>query len=229
MMDALREMLINMGAAQVACADISALDAQVSGGYPRALIATIALDRSIVSRIPGGPHREYSDLYVSANRQLDGIGLAAEGWLKNRDFRAWANTRDRTMYDPAALITTLPHKTVGRLAGLGWIGKSAMLVSPEYGTAFRMITVLTDAPLAPGVPMQEGRCGSCDACVRACPAGAYRGAMWRPGIERDELFDAHACRAATKRRGEEAGHPEYAVTCGLCIEACPYTLRYLRG
>ena len=62
-----------------------------------------------------------------------------------------------------------PHKTAATQAGLGWIGKTALFVSPRLGPRLRLATVFTDAELPVGEPVTEGRCGSCRRCVDACP------------------------------------------------------------
>ncbi len=85
------------------------------------------------------------------------------------------------------------HKTAATQAGLGWIGKTGLFVSPEAGPKVRLATVFTDLDLDVGVPVTEGRCGSCHGCLDACPAGAGRDVAWQAGMTRDSLFDAAAC------------------------------------
>ena len=85
------------------------------------------------------------------------------------------------------------HKTAATRAGLGWIGKTGLFVSPEAGPKVRLATVFTDLELDVGVPVTEGRCGGCHGCLDACPAGAGRDVAWRAGMARDLLFDAAAC------------------------------------
>ena len=85
----------------------------------------------------------------------------------------------------------------------------------------RLATVFTDLELPAGEPVVESRCGACRDCVDACPAGCGRDVLWRPGMARELLFDAGACRHhMTLFTGVEA------EICGICIAACPYALRH---
>jgi ferredoxin len=114
----------------------------------------------------------------------------------------------------AALYDRFSHKVAATCAGLGWIGKNGLLVSPQLGPAAVWATVLTDAPLAVGEPMLQGRCGKCDACRRACPARAMRGRQWRRGMQLTDLLDLDACRRHLGRQADRE--------CGRCMAACPY-------
>ena len=114
-----------------------------------------------------------------------------------------------------------PHKTAATSAGLGWIGKTALFISPAFGPAVRLATVFTDLELPAGEPVVESRCGDCRECVDACPAGCGRDVLWRPGMARELLFDAGACRHhMTQFTSVDA------EICGICIAACPYALRH---
>ena len=128
--------------------------------------------------------------------------------------------------DLETLSTVLPHKTVARLAGVGWIGKCALLVSREFGSAIRYSTVLADAPIQTGVPADQSECGECSVCVTICPAGAPTGRGWQLGSNREDFFDAQACCDAARRQTLEIGVDGYI--CGRCIAACPHTQAYLR-
>ena len=57
------------------------------------------------------------------------------------------------------------------LAGIGWHGKSTMLVNERLGTWFFLAEILTTLELPPDQPARD-RCGSCTRCIEACPTGA---------------------------------------------------------
>lgn len=230
----LRKLLADAGAALAGFAGLGGLPPGATQGYSGAVAIAVALSPGVVAAILTGPHKSYSDEYAARNAQLDALGLEAEAFIKARGYAALALTRARTPYDKPGYQTALPHKTAARLAGLGWIGKNAALVTPEFGSAVRLVTVLTSAPLAPGPPVDKSRCGGCTACQRACPAGAVKGtefcpaqaARMPPGEARAQIFDAAACAAMLDVR--RRGLPGYSASCGLCIAACPYTVGFLR-
>jgi epoxyqueuosine reductase QueG len=91
-----------------------------------------------------------------------------------------------------------------RLAGLGWIGKSALLVTKEFGSAVRISSILTDAPLISNSPYDSSLCGGCTACENACPAKAIKGNLWDTSTLRDEIVDPIACRKVARRRAMQS-------------------------
>jgi epoxyqueuosine reductase QueG len=115
------------------------------------------------------------------------------------------------------------HKTAATQAGLGWIGKTAIFVSPRLGPSVRLATVFTDTNLPAAEPISEGRCAGCRRCVDACPAGAGRDVRWRAGMPREELLDVVACLRETEANDGAAGG-----LCGVCVAVCPFGRRLLR-
>ena len=103
----------------------------------------------------------------------------------------------------------LSHKHVGRAAGLGWLGRNNLLVNPELGAHFRLVTVLTDMPLEPAAPLDRD-CGACRACAAACPAGAIKDAR--------ETFDHLAC-FETLKDFRKKGYTTQFI-CGICVRDC---------
>lgn len=185
---------------------------------PTAISILMRLDPLIVRELRHGPTPAYQQEYLRLNTALDDATQALVDILQDHRHtaeRVPATTEDSNGDRP------FPHKTAATCAGLGWIGKTALFVSPEFGPAVRLATVFTDLELPAGEPVRESRCGACRACVDACPAGCGRDVLWRQGMAREVLFDAGACR-----------HHMALMTsveldiCGICIAACPYALRH---
>jgi len=224
---ALERFLYARNAAVVGCADLGVLPAENRAGLPKGVCIGVGLTPSIVAGIAGGPTKAYGGEYDRANALLQRLGEDCAAYLRERGFRAVSCEPTVEVRDYKTLSTLLPHKTVATRAGIGWIGKCALLVSKTHGSAVRYNTVLTDAPLPAGTPVLEPSCGDCSACVDACPAHAPSGRDWRPELQREDFFDAFACRDASRRQARESGLDH--TICGICIAACPFTRRHLAG
>ena len=107
------------------------------------------------------------------------------------------------------------------MAGLGWQGKSLLLINPDYGPRIRLATVLTDAPLEADSPLKN-LCGECTLCRDACPAGAIKGVRTDDHYKnRDEAL--YFSRCVEKLVGEFSKLPNVgAPICGVCINVCPF-------
>ena len=219
----LKSFLLDKGAVLCGFADLNGiLDGELNYGVSVA----VAIPQKVLASIADGPSRVYFDAYHSLNQTLDCLVSAGADFLTARGYRALAKTRANvTEHDGHR--TDLPHKTVATRAGLGWIGKSALLVTPQYGPAVRISSLLTDAALDTGEPTDTSKCGSCIACVKHCPGKAISGKLWNVSMDRDAFFDASACRKAARALSAARLNEEITL-CGKCIEVCPYTRRYLR-
>ena len=103
------------------------------------------------------------------------------------------------------------------LAGLGWIGKSCLLITDDRGPRVRWGTILTNAPLKTGIPVKP-KCGKCVKCVDGCPGGAFTGKDFTPSEPRDSRMIATKCFNYLKERENKIG----TRTCGLCVYVCPW-------
>lgn len=180
----------------------------------------------IVEDLKTAPTLEYREAYRTLNGQLNEIVSAGEDFLTRRGFRAYACTTGRMKQDETWCVP-IPHKTFAVRAGLGWIGKSCLLVTEEYGSAIRLSSLLTDAPLPVDRPVTQSRCGACRVCVDRCPGQALTGALWTAGMERSALVSRERCKEAQLRRMEQATGLRGVDLCGLCFAVCPYTQRRL--
>jgi epoxyqueuosine reductase len=218
-------LLMSQGASLVGFADLKEIDTKARDGFPYGISIAIALNPQIMSAITEGPTRAYYDEYVRVNDKLDNLGHTVAVWLQENGFQAQAGPATFEE-DKDNLAAKLPHKTVATRAGLGWIGKCALLVTKKYGSALRLNTVLTDAPVGAGKAVNDSLCGHCTYCVDACPARAHTGEIWQAGMPREALYDAFKCRNMTRGLSKKSFGKEVSI-CGLCIVACPWTKKYL--
>lgn len=228
--DKIKLELLAAGAALVGFADMTALPESKRCGLPFAVSIGVKYEKDTIESISEYPTRAYRDAYHALNKKLDELAETCAERLEALGHSAVARTTGKVenWEEAGGYETMLPHKTAARLAGHGWIGKSALLVNEQYGSMVRYTTVLTNASLDCGKPIDESRCGGCTICTNACPAGAVQGRNWAPGCERKEIFNAQKCRETAKSRSlEHVG--EDVTICGKCINVCPYTQRYLKA
>lgn len=119
------------------------------------------------------------------------------------------------------LYTLFTHKIAATSAGIGWIGRNGLLISPVYGPRLSLATVLTDAPLKVNTPIDSSMCGDCMLCVDFCPSGAITGKEWSRRDPFIELVVLNKCSSYKKSSRAVRGKPN----CGLCINICPYGRR----
>jgi len=215
------------GSSLIGFADLTLLPAELRYGLPRAVAFAVALAPEIIASIEKGPTREYYAEYERANRLLGELSNSAADVLRQAGFMAKSSAATNEGIDPITHSTLLPHKTVATLAGLGWIGKCALLITEEYGSAIRLNRVLTDAPLPTGLPVAESHCGDCRVCVEACPGSAPTGDPWIPGKRREDFFHALTCRQTALQLAEQNTGIIHSF-CGICIAVCPWTQKYLK-
>ena len=114
----------------------------------------------------------------------------------------------------------LAEKQLAAEAGLGWIGRQSLLVTPQFGTRVLLgELILTDEADAYDTPFGEERCGTCRRCVEACPTGA---------IAPDRTIDTArciSCRTIEKVPESDAGLDGWIFGCDCCQSCCPWNLR----
>ena len=140
--------------------------------FTSAVSIAVHLDDTIVDGIEQAPTPAYAQHYRVVNATLDRLTAELVQWITARSFSAHAIPASQIV-DESNLLGSISHKAVARLAGIGWQGKSLLIVSPQYGPRIRLATILTDMPLSSDKPVKN-RCGTCDECTKACPASAIK-------------------------------------------------------
>ena len=221
--EALFRVLEDHGAALMGIGDLSGI---VQDEYTTGAAVAVPVPRNIVEDLKTAPTEEYYHMYYALNRKLDEIVEAGAAFLREKGYQARANTTKAVRTDET-WTTPLPLKTVATRAGLGWIGKSNLLVTPAYGSAVRLSSLGTNAPLPVAEPISESRCGKCEQCVKLCPAHALTGTLWTAGMPRETLFRRIECYETQRFLMREHTGIETDL-CGRCFAVCPHTLRYLK-
>ena len=193
--------------------------------YPFAISIGIGLSHSIVDQLPHRDERalavSYRHEYDVVNQRLNLIASHVSSLLQQHGFRAFPVPASKRI-DDRRLCAVFSHKLAAHLAGLGWIGKSCLLITPEAGPRVRWVSVLTDAALgAIGKPMEE-RCSTCQECVEICPVRAFTGQPFRDGEPREMRYDASKCDRYFRKMKEQKPGLE---VCGLCLYVCPHGRR----
>jgi epoxyqueuosine reductase QueG len=205
----LRRALMKAGACLVGFADLSCLDANVIKGYSSGIGFALQYDLDAVDSLP---HEELflamkADIEKKAKKLYNITGALLDSW-GYRHTRISSGVPADQLPD---LREELPQKTIATLAGLGWIGKSTLLISADYGPRIRLGAMLTDGPFQADRPVVHSSCSDCNSCVDVCPVGAIKGSDWTQGVDRVDLLDVRLCYDHFRRKN----------LCGLCLKACP--------
>lgn len=216
----LKDKIIEWGATLVGFGDVSTGLATEFRHIPNAI--TIAVKHPMnTGTYKCGSVTAYSNQYEEVDSILESVQKKIKILLKTQGWRTLAIPPDSAKADNSfvsKLYPLFPHKTAATCAGLGWIGKSGLLVNHLYGARLSWATVLTDAPLnVCKTPSTESKCGTCIRCVNACPASAIRETNWKRGEIAEVFIDVNSC----------ADYMSYTAKvfqkyiCGLCVLACP--------
>lgn len=214
----LQEFVFQQGASSFGVARTSSIPARyvsleplTTQGLPRTISLALHLSDRIIEDLVSGPSKLYFFHYQRVNVFLDELSLKLTSFIQNLGWDA--------LPIPASQIIDwedqrghISHKHAAEQAGLGWIGRNNLLITPRFGSRTRLVTILTNMPLKVDAPIGFG-CKDCLACLPSCPAGAIK--------EHPEGFDHLGCYHQIKALVKAAGISQNV--CGLCIKPCKGT------
>lgn len=176
----------------------------------------VKLSNAVLKTIDNAPSFVYFQHYRAANALLDNVAFRISRLLENAGYDALPIAASQSLGKNNPYRGVVAHKTVAVLSGLGFVGKSGLFLSSEYGSKVRLATILTSLPLTSELPVIENGCGDCTLCQTACPAGAIYGEL--PTTDGERNFDAEKCSKYMKEHFQDVGR---GSVCGVCIKVCP--------
>ena len=185
-------------------------------GFSFAVSVGVKLADAVLKTIENAPSFVYFQHYRTANSLLDTIAFRLAREIEKLGFSALPIAASQSLGKNNPYRGVIAHKTVATLSGLGFVGKSGLFLSTEFGSKLRLSTVLTNMPLQNELPVIENGCGDCQLCKNACPAGAIFGE--KPTTDGERNFDAEKCSRYMKEHFQDIGR---GSVCGVCIRVCP--------
>jgi epoxyqueuosine reductase len=225
---AIEELLTPFQVDYIGYADLSTYQNELylSGGnivkeYSCGISIGIIIPNSIVDFLPERSNMDVAcqyriQGYDIINNRLNTIASILASYLNKNGYRTLPITAaDRDSKKTNGIIS---HKMIAHIAGMGWIGKSCLLITPKNGPRVRFVSILTDAPLKTVNSPIEQKCGTCRECQKICPVNAIIGRNYIQGEEREKRFEYDACYNYFE---EMKINQQYSV-CGMCLFICPY-------
>ena len=166
----------------------------------------------IVETTPSILHKE---LYDTSNRALDQLAYDLTRYLNRRGQASFFFPRDGYGSLKALRennLAAFSHVMAAKYAGLGTIGASHNLLTPEFGPRVRLVSVFTSASLSPDKMVEKELCIKCEACAKCCPKKAI--AMRKDRVIGD--YDKMACLEMAEELTCRRCYP-----CGICTKVCP--------
>jgi len=222
----IKDLARHLGADVVGVADLALLEGiqtdplNLLDGYKTAISIAVRLADAVVDLVGSAPTPLYHQHQLKVNALLDEIAVRMVSYIQSSGSKAVPIPASHIL-DRVQWRSYISHKAVAIAAGVGWQGKSLVVVNPQYGPRVRLATILTDLSLEPDEPVSN-RCGSCSACADACPGRAIKNVnTTRHYSDRQEALFLERC--AAKVAGEFPELPGIeGPTCGVCIRACPW-------
>jgi epoxyqueuosine reductase len=181
---AVKEKALSMGANLVGIAPMERMEGAPPELHPQRLLPEAKSIVSMAYRINNAiqklhlrgvspmPFSRFAGLEPKA--RLDDMALDLANWLEDMGYISLPIPANQYYYQEKG-FGEISHKHVAMAAGLGRLGRGGFLVTPQYGGAVQLISVLTEAELLPDPMLEENPCQGCpQPCVSVCPVKAIR-------------------------------------------------------
>lgn len=179
-------------------------------------VSAIVVGMNYGGTSPSGPVARYArgdDYHEVMWGKLD----ALLDWIRDE---VGHEVRGKSYVDTGPIL----ERQLAQQAGLGWFGKNTNLINPRLGSFFFIGSLLVDLELAADLPFATDRCGTCTACLDACPTDAFTG---------PRVLDATRCISylTIESRSDVPDEFRPAVGellygCDICQDVCPWNVKF---
>ena len=182
--------------------------------WPQAQTVIVLGVPMLLPIIESTPSIHYQEMYTTANQVLDHAAYRLAVWLTELGHASIYLCRDGYGHidilrrKPAASFS---HVIAGKNAGLGTIGHSHLLLTPQYGPRVRLVSIFTTAKLSGDRLIAKELCNGCGLCSRLCPVKAFTKVKGQVigHMEKDPCTERHQ----QLRRAN-------CFPCGTCAKVC---------
>lgn len=155
----------------------------------------------------------YKDYHDQIPRQIERL-------IKNVETQCEVSIQRKISVDSAPLL----ERSIAVRAGVGWIGKSSMLIHPQFGSAFLLAECLIDQEVEPDTPFTKDLCGSCERCIKNCPTHCI------DPVNRTIRANECISYLTIEHKGEFSQEQQASARisvfgCDRCLSVCPWNLR----
>jgi len=179
--------------------------------FPHVVVIGYKVSYAITETLKNGPNKIYLHHYRQLNWLLDRSAVRIAQWIERCGYLALPIPASSTI-DWEKQLPHFSHRHAAVAAGLAWIGRNNLAITPQFGAHQRFVSILTDMPLIHGQPLKAD-CGDCVACISVCPANAI-------GMDSSQWNHEKCFEMLKKFSSSGLGH----YICGLCVKVCIYIL-----
>ena len=217
--DSLKDHLIKEGISKVGYTNVN-VDEFSNLNYGISLV--LRLPKEAIEALLNDEFKKYWKIFHQQIDTLTEIALNTEKLIKDNGYDAFALTMQRNECDMEKLLSKLPYKTLATSSGLGWVGRSALFVCEEYGSAVALSAILTDMPLKIAKPITDSYCDDCEECQKACPVDAINPTKWNARLNRSDIIDIDVCSQYVIDQFKSG------LGCSKCLCNCRLTQEYFK-